>query len=228
MTWAVAGTSGISGTSSAAANTIVTSAISVTAGELLVVAFRWEGTAGDTITGTYSDGGAGLSWSSVIYSGTSSGETERMAVAYATVLSTGNITVTFTFDSSATRTYRTWHSLRATFTESSYSLADSATAQDGANVSTWLCGEVTVSSNDLVLVHCAHYNSGTNASTPSGFTHGYDGGLFELFYQIYSSGGDYTVSAGWSAGTESYATVALVFHGNASATANSYYYMSNQ
>lgn len=210
MTWAFVGSAGLSGTESSNYNTIVTGAFSVSAGELIVVGFRWEGTAGDTITGSISDGGAGLTWSTPQYIGTSSGETQRQAVMWAVAESTGNLTLTWTFDGGALRSYRTWHAHRYTFADG-FTLADSSSAQNGANVSSWTTGEYTVADGDLAVVFLAHFNTGQQPNTPADFSVGYDGGLYDSYYRIYETGGDYSAGAGWAGGNESYAAIALVF-----------------
>lgn len=210
MTWAFAGSAGLSGTQSASGNTIVTDAFSVSAGELVVVGFRWEGTAGDTITGSISDGGAGLTWSTPQYIGTSSGETQRQAVMWAVAEATGNLTLTWTFAGGATRTYRTWQAHRYTFADG-FTLADSSSAQNGANVSAWTTGEYTVAAGDLAVVFLAHFNANQQPQTPSDFSVGYDSGLYDSYYRIYAAGGNFSAGAGWVGGNESYAAIALIF-----------------
>lgn len=230
MAFAFVSSSGNTGTNSASANTIVTSSFSVTSGQLLVLVFRWEGgSPPDTITGTLSDGGAGFSWSSGHYVGTSSGEEERQVVFYAIANSTTSITCTFTFASSATRTYRTWNVARFTYTDT-LSLVTTDTAQNGSNVSTWSAGTVSVNSGDLVYASVAHYNVTSQPSAPSGYSVGFDSGLTDTFYKITSASGSENPSAGWSSGTESYAGITLLFRETTGGggAANSYYYMGNQ
>lgn len=208
MTWAFQGATGITSTSSSSGNTIVTAATPVVAGELLVAIFRWEGVTGDLVTGAVS--GGGLDWVSARYSGTPSGENQRHAVSWAVADATGDITVTWTFDGGATRGYRLWQILRFSFA-GGFTLADESQAANGSNVSAWDVPELTVGAGDLVLLTLAHYNSGSQPQVPTDFSIAFDAGLLESFYRIYDSAGDFAYSTGWVSGTESYATIGLVF-----------------
>lgn len=214
MTWAFEGAAGLPATQSSGGNAIVTDAISVNAGELLVAIFRWEGADSDTVTGTISDGGAGLAWvPEPRYSGTGgTAEDQRLAVTWAVADATGNITLTWNFDGGQTRGYRTWHVLRYSFSNG-FTLADESAAADANNVSSWLVSEFSVSAGDLVVLALAHYNVSPQPVTPSDFGVGFDGGLLDTYWRVYSEAGTHSLSTIWAGGnTESYATLALVFH----------------
>lgn len=209
MTWAFQGSNGLVSTSSSSGNTIATAATPVVAGELIVAIFRWEGADADTVTGSVS--GGGLTWSTAIHSGTGgTSEDQRHAVAWAVADTTGDLTATWTFDGGALRGYRMWQLLRFSFS-GDYTLADQSQAANATNVSAWVVPELSVETGDLVVLTLAHYNSGSQPQTPTDFAFGFDSGLLESFYRIYESGGNYSYSTGWVSGTESYATIGLVF-----------------
>lgn len=214
MTIAFVQQHGVPGTLSGASSTIPFQAsppapYSVNSGEILVAVARWEGVTNDSVTGTFSDNQTNT-WSTPIYSNASTGENTKIAVAWCEASATGDLDVVFTF-SSETRNYRSWQLLRFSHTDT-ISLTDSGTAASGSNSATWTLPELTVASGDLLVAIVGHYNSGQNSVTPTDFSSGYDSGLHESFYRVYTTAGDYTVSAGWTGGNESYSTVGLVFH----------------
>lgn len=185
-------------TGSTTGTTIVPSALSVTAGDLVVFFARWETDDTGSTTISISDD-LSSTWTGPyqVWTGSST-EDQHIGMFWTTAPSTGSMTATGTL--SVTEAYR--RGWLANFSGSgSYSLVDHDNDARSTNGATWSTPALSVSTGDLVVLGLGEYNQ-TAVPVP-------DSPLVEFvdttlvlgagYYYVITSGGTFTPSGTYTA-----------------------------